>query len=35
MSRIVEIERDSRPVNIKVGLTPAEEINCIYQMGYI
>ena len=26
MSRIVEIERDSRPVNIKVGLTQAEEI---------
>lgn len=26
MSRIVEIERDSRPVNIKVGLTPVEEI---------
>ena len=26
MSRIVEIERDSRPVNIKVGLTSAEEI---------
>lgn len=26
MSRIVEIERDSRPVNIKVGLTQVEEI---------
>ena len=26
MSRIVEIERDSRPVNIKVGFPPAEEI---------
>ena len=40
MSRIVEIERDSRPVNIKVGLTQAEEITvyikwAIYQIGYI
>ena len=25
MSRIVEIERDSRPVNIKVGFSPTEE----------
>lgn len=25
MSRIVEIERDSRPVNIKVGFPPSEE----------
>lgn len=25
MSRIVEIERDSRPVNIKVGFHPTEE----------
>lgn len=25
MSRIVEIERDSRPVNIKVWFSPAEE----------
>ena len=25
MSRIVEIERDSRQVNIKVGFTPTEE----------
>ena len=34
MSRIVEIERDSRPVNIKVGFHPTEETT-IYQMGYI
>ena len=25
MSRIIEIERDSRPVNIKVGFLPTEE----------
>lgn len=25
MSRIIEIERDSRPVNIKVGFPPTEE----------
>ena len=25
MSRIIEIERDSRPVNIKVGFHPTEE----------
>ena len=26
MSRIVEIERDSRPVNIKVGYSPTQDI---------